>query len=710
MHPLFIQTAFISGLAALAIPVLIHLFFRLRTKRVELGTIRFLRLVLEENARRRKVMQWLLLALRLGCVALLVGLFARPYLTAATSRDDKSLIVILIDESATMHLKSETGRLKDQAIAEAKRLIEQADRQSHVEVAFFDHTVRPITGTEGDSTSLLAPLTKAASEPTKYGSTNYGAAVAWARDLLVNAPPGRKQLHLFTDLQRSGLTWTEVEPLPEAIEVHLHDLGGRNVNNVAVTEVRTPRTWVRPGETAQVRASISHAGAFTLTDIPVKWEVRRTVSNAPLAQQPRSNDVPLKADFTKRERIKLEPGKTFVLEIELPPLTEGLWQGRVTVEYDDDLAFDNQRYFAIAAAPAYQVLIVNGATTENSLDDETFFLESTLRLAGPSETFADSPFSPAVIRYDDSTSLPSLADYQVVVLVNVKTLQDSDAGRLGTFVRGGGGLLVFTGDQVNAKGYEPLAKAGLTVGEIGPIKVTRDLPWRINKWDEKHDVFMPLNDPQHGDLRRLIFAAYTQINPSRDAHTLAEFKTGDPAVIERVCGKGTVIWVAISCGRDWSDWGRSRLFLPLVHQLVGFQVGLTQGGRVRNRLLDAENIASKATEPMAHGASPLDNGTPITNGVKSYASTTPPYPGIYQLAQYAEVVSTNPRESDTESCSREDFENRFGFKLMGESNAAATTGSEQEVGFQRQEKWHWVASLMLVVVLLEGFVGNRTTA
>ena len=145
MMPSFLQTAFLSGLAALAVPVLIHLFFRLKTKRVELGTIRFLRAVLEENARRRKVMRWLLLALRMLFVALLVGLFARPYFTAAATGSDKELLVILIDQSATMQLKGENGRLIDQAIAEAKRLIETAGTQTRFEVAFFDHDVHPVT-------------------------------------------------------------------------------------------------------------------------------------------------------------------------------------------------------------------------------------------------------------------------------------------------------------------------------------------------------------------------------------------------------------------------------------------------------------------------------------------------------------------------------------------------------------------------------------
>ena len=564
--PSFLQTAFLSGLAALAVPVLIHLFFRLKTKRVELGTIRFLRAVWEENARRRKVMRWLLLALRMLFVALLVGLFARPYFTAAATGSDKELLVILIDQSATMQLKGEHGRLIDQTIAEAKRLIETAGTQTRFEVAFFDHDVHPVTDSNSKNQEPSAKnqirsdelLAKLQAPAASFGATNFGSAFAWARDICVKAPAGVKQLHLFTDMQQSGLDWTEVEPLPVEVKSHLHDLGRPVVNNVAVTEVRTPRLWVRPGEAPTIRASVLHGGTFALEEVAIVLEVGRVDSVAFRSAKGRSfaeRKTTMRTDFaklaeriTKREKVKLEPGATMTLDFELPALSEGLWQGRVTVEYDDDLPFDNQRFFAISATPAYRVLVVNGSAEGSGITSETYFLEAALRLTDNNETFAESPFAPTLLNYGEGVSLPKLSgsDFDAVVLANVADVAKPDAEQLAAFVRSGGGLLVFTGDRVSAKSCSTLTDAGLTVGEIGETRVTNDLPWRIKEFDGKHPVFEPLSDPQHGDLRRLIFAAYTKVTPSADANVLAQFSTGDAAVIERRIGDGTALWVTTS--------------------------------------------------------------------------------------------------------------------------------------------------------------------
>ena len=728
--PNFLQTSFLAGLAALAVPVLIHLFFRLKTKRVELGTIRFLRLVLEENARRRKVMQWLLLALRMAFVALLVALFARPFLTAAATGSDKELLVILIDQSATMQLKGENGRLIDQAVAEAKKLIEGAGEKTRFEVAFFDHSVRPLTGSKaGDGVKSDAVLAKLQAPTTTFGATNFGSAFAWARDICVKAPAGMKQLHLFTDLQRSGLDWTEVESLPAEVRSQLHDLGRPVVNNVAVTEIRTPRLWVRPGESPTIRASVLHGGAFALEEVAIVLEVGRIDQanggrqppGGSQAQRPVAGSVPtnrgadaprspgthtefakLAERITKRERVKLEPGATVTLDFELPALSEGLWQGRVSVEYDDDLPFDNQRFFAISATPAYRVLVVGSESDGAAITSETYFLNAALRLAEAGDSYSESPFAPTLVTYSTDSNLPKVSEFDAVVLANVAGVSKADAEQLASFVRSGGGLLVFTGDRVTANSSSTLTDAGLTAGEIGDIKVTTDLPWRLNQWDEAHPIFEPLSDPQHGDLRRLIFAAYTKLTPSTDATVLAQFSTGDAAVVERRVGDGKVLWVTSSCGRDWSDWCRSRLFLPTVHQMLGYEVGLTSGGRVRSRLVDAEPktaVGGQRPEPRTAELSDSD------------ALTSAAIPGVEQFERFAEFVNTTPRESETDRCTRQEFEDRFAMKFVDEMGAAdAQAAALGNVELRQDELWHWAGCLLLVVLLLEGFVGNRTTA
>jgi hypothetical protein len=453
---------------------------------------------------------------------------------------------------------------------------------------------------------------------------------------------------------------------------------------------------------------VVHGGAFVIDEVPVVLELGRlqtaddssgnksgTSDKAAVAQM--ADFSKLSGRITQRERIKLVPGATATLDFDLPMLSEGLWVGRVTVEYDDDLGFDNRRYFSISAAPPYRVLVVKGDDTENALLSETYFLETALRLATPGEAYSDNPFAPDVLENTEGGSLPELSDYASIVLANVAKLSPESAARIARFVQAGGGLLVFSGDQISEKNCVSLRDAGLTVGQIGQTQITRDLPWRLDQWNEKHLIFQEFSDPQHGDLRQLIFAAYTKIVPASDASVLASFRTGDPAVIERPLGKGTILWFTTSCGRDWSNWSTTRLFLPIVHQLIGYQVGLSAGGHVRGRLVDAER---------KENAQAQDGNRPTT----AAATTFPSSPGVVLNERYAEVVNISPRESETEASTHKDFEDRFGIHFVDSNDSALTKLSEKEVEFRPDEIWHWVACLVLCGVLLEGFIGNRTTA
>ena len=70
------------GLAAAAIPVLIHLlnFRKLRT--VEFSSLRFLKELQRSSIRRIRIRQWILLALRTLLIVALVLAFSRPALRA----------------------------------------------------------------------------------------------------------------------------------------------------------------------------------------------------------------------------------------------------------------------------------------------------------------------------------------------------------------------------------------------------------------------------------------------------------------------------------------------------------------------------------------------------------------------------------------------------------------------------------------------------
>src|ERR1043165_6674896 len=101
----FLAPAFLAGLAAISVPVIIHLIHRERKTVVEFPSLMFLQRIPYRSVRRQKIRHLLLLILRCIAIAMLVAAFSRPFfarkqplITSTGARE----VIVLLDRSASM--------------------------------------------------------------------------------------------------------------------------------------------------------------------------------------------------------------------------------------------------------------------------------------------------------------------------------------------------------------------------------------------------------------------------------------------------------------------------------------------------------------------------------------------------------------------------------------------------------------------------------
>jgi hypothetical protein len=266
----------------------------------------------------------------------------------------------------------------------------------------------------------------------------------------------------------------------------------------------------------------------------------------------------------------------------------------------------------------------------------------------------------------------------MVALCNVAGLANDDLTRLRTFVEWGGRLLIFTGKKVEPASYASLEQAGLLPGTLQGTSEAG--LFRFQTWDKDHPIFRPLSDPQQGDLRRMVFRKITRVKPAADATILATAAGGEPLLLEKSVGRGTVVLFASAIDRDWGDWPQSRLFVPLVHQIVGY---LTE------RLPENQRVHGEIAGPGA------DKPPGVANGKD----------GVL-------VRNVDARESRIDRYTQEQF--RAEFQLANAKVAEAPRPALAVVlpfGVERpSELWTYVVWLLLAVLAMEIFVANRTHA
>src|SRR5947199_8752762 len=117
----FLTPAFLIGLSALAIPILVHLIQREKKRVIEFPSLMFVRRIPYQSVRRRRIRHWALLLLRAAAIALIVAAFARPFLpqsaAASAVTGGSREVVILHDQSASMGYADHWTKAQDAAPA-----------------------------------------------------------------------------------------------------------------------------------------------------------------------------------------------------------------------------------------------------------------------------------------------------------------------------------------------------------------------------------------------------------------------------------------------------------------------------------------------------------------------------------------------------------------------------------------------------------------
>ena len=100
----FTYPAFLFALAALAIPIIIHLFYFRRFKKVYFTNVKYLEEIKEETSSRNKLKNLLILLSRILAICGLVFAFAQPFIPQGdTVKKGNNAVSIFIDNSFSMN-------------------------------------------------------------------------------------------------------------------------------------------------------------------------------------------------------------------------------------------------------------------------------------------------------------------------------------------------------------------------------------------------------------------------------------------------------------------------------------------------------------------------------------------------------------------------------------------------------------------------------
>lgn len=512
----FLAPLFLAGLAALAVPIILHLVQKEKKDPVTFPSLMFLSKVPYKTTRRRRLRDLLLLALRAAAIVLVVGAFARPFLdrdgAAALDPGAAREVVVLLDRSYSMAY----GNRWDRAVNAAGEVVDGLRSGDVASLILYDAAAAAPVRSSADPAEMRAALT--AARPGD-GATRYAPALKLARTVLETSQKPRREVVIIGDFQRAG--WQD-EPglrLPPGTEVSAVPITDDEVNNAAVAGVQLRREPVGDRERVTINARVVARGDAGTIPVVLELDGREA--------QRRDADV-----------------SSGAATVTFAPITAAATPQRVVVRVAGDaLANDDAFRFVLSPGQAVRVLVAN-APGASSL-----YIERALDVGEA------PPFRVETI--PSSALTASAIEDRDVIIVNGTAPAASDALR--TFLENGGGLVLAAGERSTGDG---------SIGPIWGQVVDRGAGGGIGWLDGAHPVFELFRGPRSGDPASARFFRYRPLQPADGDRVLARFDDGAAALVERRVGEGRVLSWASSLDSYWSDFPLQPVFLPWLHRMV----------------------------------------------------------------------------------------------------------------------------------------------
>ena len=562
----FLNPWMLLGLAGVGVPIIIHLLHRRRVTHIVWAAMRFLHVAIEQNQRRLRIEDLLLLLLRCLLLALLALALARPAFRAAKTNAFGAApiaAVIVLDNSASMGQSDGVHTTFDKARDIAGEAIETLPAGSSVALHAASDIAQPLLP---DPTRDLNYVRKTIRDATITDrSTDLFPALERAFAILRNQPAAQKELYLITDGQALG--WRQFAPIEQLLadnksSVHTHIIltGPLLEQNLALTDLHLAAGLAPAGELLRFEARVTNTGRQNAEAIRVNLSV--------------DNEPPVESQVI----TSLAPGASKTVALYAKLRTAGTHTVTATLP-SDRLPADDTRTIVVRAIKDVRVLLVEGTT------DDGFYLRHALQ-----------PVTPAALSryFIRVTTLPAndletarLEDYDVVILTNVPQISPAAIAPLTAYLGRGGGLLIFPGSNINLGFYNDqlLSRYALLPASLEAARGDASSQEKFFTLQDKnydHPLVSIWNDPAAGTLAA---AKFYRAFPLRPAHwprpdipwagppqVVLRFADGTPALVERPWRQGRVLLFASTGNTAWNDLPVHPSFVPLIQRSLSYVV------------------------------------------------------------------------------------------------------------------------------------------
>ncbi len=676
----FLSPWFLGGLAALGVPVFVHLLRRHVTTPRPVSSLMFFERGTQSSARHRRLRYLLLLSLRFALVLLAVLAFANPFVRRAAANANGRLCLIVLDNSFSMRAGTRFMDAKRQALA----LLAAKPHSQKAQIMTLGGQLDVLTQPIADEAQLRSALE---SIQPGDGHANFGNVGRGIRTLSETVH-GPIDLNFFSDMQRTAMPANFADlALPGNVTLVLHPVAkGAAPPNWTVESVEAPAELADPKDPRQSRVKAVVAGFGT----PAAAKTISLVVNGKTIAT-RKVDVPASGRAT----------------VEFAPLDVGYGFNRceVRVEGGDAFPDDDAAVFAVRRSDPERVLFVHAAND----------MRSALYFGAALNAAFQSSFMLQSMAQDETTDLDP-SKYAFVVLSDTMTPPSIFEHTLAQYVAKGGSVLIALGTE--AARHPRIPMWGGDVREARNYARTGSAS-EVGQVDFAHPALeqaQPGRDNGGWAGTKIFYASVVEQGTARVAARLSD---GTPLLLDKQLGQGRVLLLTSGLDNLTNDLPLHPVFVAFVDHAARYLSNRERlaGSRLVDSFVQLRGAAEQAGQMASVEVIDPDGRRPLSLSEARSAVTFPlRREGFYRI-RFANgrdaVIGVNAdrRESDLEPVA-EDVQRLWSgsgiSKTSPASGGTAQTAAVAPLGerYGRVSLWWYAMLLALFVAVAESIFAS----
>lgn len=517
----FLYPGFLWALLTLAIPVIIHLFYFRRFKKVYFTNVKFLKEIKEETSSRNKLKNLLILLARCLALASLVFAFAQPFIPRNTDlKKGEKAVSIYVDNSFSMNAEKENVPLIDLAKERARKLVNAYSEEDRFQILTNDFEGRhQRLVSKEEALSFIDEINISPSVQT------ISKVIARQKQLLRGDNPIS---FIISDFQKSTTDlgmWKD-----STLELNLLPIQHSISKNISIDSV----WFVAP--VAVLNQNNNLVVRFTNhSDDPVE-DVKASIWKDNQEKPIGLLNISARSSITDTVPITI--------------LKTGIHEAEIRIN-DFPVQFDDKFYFSFLVKEKISVLSINQGSPDKYL----------MALFKGINYFALDNQNLGQIQFQ------KFKDYDLILLNDLKSISSGLSGELVKYIEGGRKVLVMPAIDADLNTYNAfLSNAGASNFE--KINKTTKNVATINT---KDFVFSDVYESLNNNLRMPITkASYDFRNVTSQAgNALLTYRDGSPYVMKYIKGEGQLFLCAAPLNITHNDLvSNAEIFVPMLYKMA----------------------------------------------------------------------------------------------------------------------------------------------